>query len=183
MRVQNLKDYNNIEFNPGNKLKVIAWYLVSLIFFESGIFLGYKFFRFVLRGFGAKIGDGVKIKPSVKIKFPWKLDVGDYTWIGEKVWIDNQDCVSIGEHVCISQGAYIFCGNHDFRSTSFNLIVKPVVIESESWIGAQVLVCPGVTIKRGSVISAGLRVVDDVPSNVIVKVERNMYQTPRIKNV
>ena len=55
----------------------------------------------LLRLFGASIGSGVVIKPHVRIKFPWKLSIGDYSWIGEEVWIDNLAEVSIGSNCCI----------------------------------------------------------------------------------
>ena len=99
----NLKTQLNLykpqNYSPGrSKLVIGLWMLVSLIVFESGWFpvLGLK--RILLRAFGASIGTGVIIKPQVKIKFPWKLWVGSYSWIGEKVWIDNLVPVTIGAH-------------------------------------------------------------------------------------
>src|ERR1022692_447712 len=50
----------------------------------------------LLRLFGARIGHGVIVKPGVRIKYPWLLSVGDYSWIGEDVWIDNLAKVEIG---------------------------------------------------------------------------------------
>ena len=38
---------------------------------------------------------------------PWRLSIGDYSWIGEDVWIDNLAMVKIGKNVCVSQGAYL----------------------------------------------------------------------------
>ena len=62
---------------------------------------------------------GVVIKPNVKIKYPWNLYIGNNSWLGEKVWIDNLDIVSVGNNCCISQGAYLLTGNHDYRSEYF----------------------------------------------------------------
>lgn len=107
----------------------------------------------MLRLFGASIGKGVNIKPCVNIKYPWKLRVGDYTWIGENVWIDNLDMVTIGSHVCISQGALLLCGNHNYKKPSFDLSVAPIVLENGVWIGAKAVVCPGITSHSHSVLT------------------------------
>ena len=81
--------------------------------------------------------------------------MGDWTWIGEGVWIDNLADVNIGNHVCISQGAMLLTGNHNYRSESFDLMVEPIVLEEGSWIGARSTVCPGVTCKSHSVLAVG----------------------------
>jgi len=170
---QNLNEFSNIGYNPGPKIKIFIWYYISLIFFESAYFPVYGIKLLLLRAFGAKIGRGVVIKPKVKIKFPWHLSVGDYSWIGEQVWIDNQCAVSIGHNVCISQGVYIFCGNHNYKSTSFDLFVKPVRIESQSWIGAKAVICPGSLIEEGAVVSACLRITGRVKANEVLKMSNN----------
>ena len=108
---------------------------------------------FFLRLFGAEIGNGVVIKPGVKIKFPWKLIIGENSWVGEGVWIDNLDTISIGKSVCISQGAYLFTGNHNFKSSAFNLITLPIFIEDGVWIGALAIVRLGVTCGTHAVLT------------------------------
>ena len=109
----------------------------------------------ILKLFGSKIGKGVIIKPGVNIKYPWLLTIGDYSWIGEDVWIDNLAQVTIGLNCCISQGALLLCGNHNFRSETFDLIVKPITIEDGAWVGAKSVVCPGVTVKEDAIITVG----------------------------
>jgi putative colanic acid biosynthesis acetyltransferase WcaF len=116
----------------------------------------------LLRMFGAKIGNGVVIKPRVTVKFPWRLSVGDYAWIGEGVWIDNLANVSIGEQCCLSQGAYVCTGSHDWTSPRFELITKPVTIEPEAWICARATISPGVCIGRGAVVGLGVVITQDV---------------------
>ena len=108
---------------------------------------------FLLRVYGAKLGRGVVIKPCVNIKYPWKLVIGNYSWIGEKVWIDNLDQVSIGNSVCISQGAYLLTGNHNFKKITFDLVTAPISIEDGVWIGASAIVCPGVICSTHAVLS------------------------------
>jgi putative colanic acid biosynthesis acetyltransferase WcaF len=130
----------------------IAWWF-SQILFGSAFLPGSSWRRTLLRWFGARIGAGVVIKPAVKIKYPWKLSVGDWTWIGERVWIDNLDQVSIGAHCCISQEAYLCTGNHDWSDETFSLRMAPIEIQDRCWIGARSVVAPGCVAKEGSVLS------------------------------
>lgn len=115
----------------------------------------YAWKRNILRLFGARIGKGVVIKPHVQVKYPWKLEVGDHAWIGEHVWIDDLDEVTIGAHACISQGALLLSGNHDYSKSSFDLVVKPIRIEDGAWIGAKSVVTQGVTVGSHAVLTVG----------------------------
>ncbi|MEO6539128.1 MAG: WcaF family extracellular polysaccharide biosynthesis acetyltransferase [Ferruginibacter sp.] len=151
----NLSIYNNDFYKPGNSIKRYAWYLVNEVVFKTGLFPFYTLKRFFLKLFGAKMGRGILIKPGVNIKYPWLLDMGDFIWIGEGVWIDNLARVSIGNNVCVSQGALLLCGNHDYTTAAFNLSLKPIVIEEGVWIGAKSIVCGGVTCRSHSILSVG----------------------------
>jgi len=94
------------------------------------------------------------LKPSINIKYPWKLSIGDFSWIGEKVWIDNLGEVDIGKNVCISQGAMLLTGNHDYKKQGFDLMVGKIILEDGVWIGAESLVCPGVVCATHAVLAA-----------------------------
>ena len=109
----------------------------------------------LLRLFGAKIGDNVVIKPKVNIKYPWKLTIETNCWIGENVWIDNLAEVTIEANVCISQGAFLICGNHNYKLSTFDLIVAPIILKEGCWVGAKSIVGPGVTIGSHAVLSLG----------------------------
>jgi putative colanic acid biosynthesis acetyltransferase WcaF len=106
-----------------------------------------------LRIFGASVGAGVVIKPRVNIKYPWFLEIGDNVWIGEDVWIDNLASVVIGNNVCISQGAYLLTGNHDYKDKYFGLVTAGITVHDGAWIGARCLVCPGADIAEHVVLT------------------------------
>ena len=76
-------------------------------------------------------------------------------WIGEGVWLDSLGEISIGQNVCISQGAYLLTGNHNYRKNSFDLIIENILIKDGVWIGAKSIVCPGVTCNESAVLSVG----------------------------
>jgi putative colanic acid biosynthesis acetyltransferase WcaF len=151
----NLKNYNNDWFVSGSKIKIILWTLTSALLFRTPLPVPSAVKVAILKFFGAQIGDGVVVKPNVNIKYPWKLNIGEFTWIGEGVWIDNLDVVNIGDNCCLSQGCYLLTGNHNFTSTSFDLMISEINIENEAWVGAKSIVCPGVTLQRASILTVG----------------------------
>lgn len=141
--------------------------IISALFVRSWI-PGSAHRRMFLRAFGASLGRGVVLKPGLRVKFPWRLRVGDHTWLGEDVWIDNLSMVDIGSNCCISQGAYFCTGSHNWRLPGFNLVVKDISIEDDVWICARASVAPGVRVGQGSIVSFGAVVTRDVPTNVVL---------------
>lgn len=133
----------------------MAWYVVNELFLRNPLNISSGLKVFCLKLFGAKIGKGVVIKPHINIKYPWKLSIGDHCWIGEGVWIDNLDQVTIEDHVCISQGAFLLCGNHNYKKQGFDLMTAPIVLKEGSWVGAKSIVGPGVILESHSVLALG----------------------------
>lgn len=148
--------YNNNWYKKeigAGKLKQVLWYFINVIFFINPLNVSGGIKRFWLRAFGARLGKGVVLKPAINIKYPWKLSIGDYSWIGEKVWIDNLTNVKIGKNVCLSQGAMLLTGNHDYSKVTFDLMVKGIVLEDGVWIGTKSIVCPGILCKTHAVLA------------------------------
>lgn len=151
-----LSTYSNKGYTPGaNPVTRIIWYFTNILFFMNPLNPLSSFKIFLLRMFGADVGKGVNIKPSVNIKYPWRLKIGNYAWIGENVWIDNLDDVMIGDHCCLSQGAMLLCGNHNYKTETFDLFIGKIILEDGVWIGANATVCPGITCKSHAILTAG----------------------------
>lgn len=156
MNKVDLSSFTTGTFDKGaGRLKQLIWYLVNAFFVRASWnpFMCGKIA--LLRAFGAQIGKGLVIKNNVCVKFPWKLTVGDRVWLGEGCWIDNLDKVTIGNDVCISQGALLLTGNHDYGRSTFDYRNAPIVVEDGAWIGAKAVVTSGVTVRRLSVLTVG----------------------------
>jgi len=162
--------YDNRGYRPGARLLGRAlWYLVNALLFHSWLHLGSGFKCRLLRLFGARVGRGAVIKPRVNVKYPWHLEIGDQVWIGEGAWLDSLGKITIGSNVCISQGAYLLTGNHDYGDPSFGLIVKPIVIEDGAWVGARAVICPGVRVGRQAVVTVGSVLTGDAEADGIYR--------------
>lgn len=109
------------------------------------------------------------IKPGVRVKLPWRLEIGDHSWIGEHVWIDNLAAVSIGADCCVSQGVYLCTGSHDWSAPGFDLVLKPIILEDGSWAAAKSVIGPGVRMKTGAVLTLGAVATADLDAWTLYK--------------
>ncbi|MDX2225944.1 MAG: WcaF family extracellular polysaccharide biosynthesis acetyltransferase [Verrucomicrobiae bacterium] len=163
-----LDQFNNSAYQRGAPfLKEVLWYLVKMAFFTTRFPWADVWQCQLLRLFGAKVGKKVVIHPCVNITMPWNLELGDFVWIGEGVTILSLAPVQIQSHVCLSQEVYICTGNHDYRKQSFDLIVKPILIEEGVWVAARAFVGPGVSIGKNAVVTAGSIVKQSLPANMV----------------
>ena len=157
MSKTDLTKYNNDWYKEStltrSSLVTLFWFIANNIFIYSYLPIPVFIKKSILKAFGAKIGSGLMIKPGVNIKAPWNLEIGENTWVGEGAWIDNIGKVKIGNNVCISQGALLLSGNHDYKKETFDLVIKDIVLEDGVWIGAKSVVCSGITCFSHSVLA------------------------------
>ncbi len=182
--VVDLSSYKREGYRPKRSpLVIYLWYLLNLIVIRNPFNPSSRLRAITLRLFGAIIGHHVILRPGLRVKYPWELEVGNYTWIGEDVWIDNYAKVRIGNHACLSQGTYLCTGNHDWNDPAFAICPSPITIEDGVWIGARCLIAPNVTLGAQSVVSAGATVFHNLDAfgiysgNPAVKVHRRRLST------
>jgi putative colanic acid biosynthesis acetyltransferase WcaF len=157
MSARTLKQVDNSAYRTtidigASRFKQLAWYCTNIVFFKNPFNILSSLKVSLLKCFGAKLGVGVVIKPAVNIKYPWKLQVGDHSWIGEEVWIDNLSDVVIGKNVTLSQGCLLLTGSHDHTRTSFDFLSNPITLEDGVWVGAKAVVSGGVTCGSHSIL-------------------------------
>jgi acetyltransferase-like isoleucine patch superfamily enzyme len=119
----------------------------------------------------AQVGRGVSIRPPVVIFRPRNLVLGDDVRINAGCVLQAQDRLEIGSLTMIAAGCIIATANHDVSLRGLEafgaLRTAPVRIGSNCWLGAGVIVLPGVTIGDGTVVGAGSVVTGDLPAEMI----------------
>jgi putative colanic acid biosynthesis acetyltransferase WcaF len=123
--------------------------------------------RFVLRTFGARVGQSVTLWPSAEIYFPWRLDLDDYCVIGPRVRLYSLGTIVIGKHSVVSQYSHICAGTHDYTNPRMPLIRSRVEIGHGCWICTEAFVGPGVRIGDRTVVGARAVVVSDLPQDMV----------------
>ena len=76
--------------------------------------------------------------------------------------------ITVGDHVLIAPHVIITTLGHDYLIPGMPNICRSVTIESFVWIGADVIILPGVTLGEGVIVGAGSVVTQSVPPWKIV---------------
>lgn len=151
-----------------NRLLRIAWQVCWFLLFRTSPRPCFAWRRLLLCIFGAKIGEGSHFYPSATVWAPWNLECGKVVAVADGVCIYNTSLVEIRDLAIVSQGAYLCCGSHDYKSLTFEFVSKPITVGSEAWIAARAIVLMGVRIGEGAVVGAGSVVSKDVAPWTVV---------------
>ena len=169
--IQELHHYRTPpDWHPGAPLQLLTlWFCAGAPLLSARWLPGSAWRVLLLRAFGARIGLGCRVKPGLRVKFPWRLQMGEACWLAEDAWLDNLAPITLGDRVCLSQGAYLCTGNHNFRSPGFDLRLGQICIESDAWIAARAVLAPGTHIGAGAVVALGAVASGTIPAGAIVR--------------
>jgi putative colanic acid biosynthesis acetyltransferase WcaF len=139
---------------PSRLLRAL-WGLVNAIFFRPSPRPFHRWRAFLLRRFGAQLGDNVHIYPKASIWAPWNLICADTVAIADGAIIYNPSLVTLGSHATISQEAYICGATHAYDDPAFPLLAFPIAVCDHAWVCARATVQPGVQVGEGAVLALG----------------------------
>ena len=154
MRILKKNSLHSSTFGLSNKLERLLWSIFYLLAFRFTPIFFFPYRNFLLRIFGANIGDDVKIYPNIKIWLPRNLTIQNGSSVGPNVNIYNQGKIFISSNVIVSQGAYICASTHNYQDPLHPLLLGPVTIKKDVWICTEAFIGPNVTIEEGCVIGA-----------------------------
>lgn len=155
------------KYSVGEQFRRVAWAAGQwLLRLSPRPLFGWR--RFVLRSFGARVGEQAHVYPGTRIFMPWNLELGAWCAIGDGAFIYNLGRVVVGAHATISYRAHICAGTHDFSRADLPLLKPPVHIGERAWIGTEAFIGPGVSIEPGAIVGARAVVIKDVAALDIV---------------
>ena len=121
-----------------------------------------------------EMGMGTVIRPSASLTNPENIFLGENVHINRNayLWAGKHSKIQIGDNLVCGPGIFITSDNHGIRKNKLireqDGVEKDVIIGNDVWLGAYVILLPGVTVGDGAVIAAGSVVTKDVAPFTIV---------------
>ena len=115
---------------------------------------------------------GQRVNIEKGASFSNRISLGDRSGIGLNAQLNG--AMEIGNDVMMGPDVVVYTLNHSTERTDIPMSrqgfteEKEVIIEDDVWIGARVIILPGVRVSQGSIIAAGSVVTKDVPPYTIV---------------
>ena len=110
------------------------------------------------------------IEPSFRCDYGFNIHTHGLVVINYNCVILDTSPVHIGANAFIAPGVCISCVSHAMDAQQRADIITtsaPITLEDDVWIGANAVICGGVTIGKGSIIGAGSVVTRDIPAGVV----------------
>ena len=119
----------------------------------------------------AEIGDNCYIEPPLHSNFGGRhVHFGDWIYANFNLTLVDDTHIYVGDYTMFGPNVVVATAGHPIdaelreKGLQYNM---PIRIGKNCWIGAGVIITPGVTIGDNVVIGAGSIVTKDIPSNVV----------------
>ena len=114
-----------------------------------------------------KTGSRINVERGAYFGTGHDIEIGDHSGIGINCHVPNN--IKLGKDIMMGQDVLIIAENHKFEGLETPMRLQgfistdPVVIEDDVWIGARVIILPGLRIGNGAILGAGAVVTKDIP--------------------
>ncbi len=114
-------------------------------------------------------GENVWIVPPLTVAVGKYVSIGEGTYANMNLTLIDDWEITIGKNVLIGPNVTLCTTGHAIHPEhrGDGMYSFPITVGDNVWLGANVIVLPGVTIGENSVIGAGSVVTKDIPANVI----------------
>ncbi len=141
------------------------------LIYHIGLLPSVSLRKLLYKGLGIRMGKRVVIHFRTEFRAPQNCIIGDGTIIGDNAILDARSGLTLGRNVNISSNVSIYTLQHNYKDPNFLCNQDrdmAVSIGDRVWLGANVVVLPGVTIGEGAVCCAGAVVTKNVEPYAVV---------------
>lgn len=161
-------------------MRVLYLFLYNLILKKLPATDGYVPFQKLIRAIRSKVasklfdrsGRNINVEKGANFGTGKGIRIGDNSGLGINCKIRGP--IIIGDDVMMGPDVMIFTSNHETKDINIPMRLqgrtgdKRVEIGDDVWIGARVIILPGVKIGKGAILAANAIITKDVPDYAIV---------------
>lgn len=157
----------------GNKIRLFIYLILEdIVNAFSDFYISNKIRYLFYKVYLSHLGENVIINSRNHFEVPGNIKVGNNCSINRDCWFSGGGGLNIGNDVLIGPKVVIHTANHNHNISNlpFRLqghTFKAVTIKDNVWIGAGVIILPGVIIDGNTIIAAGSVVSKNIPSGVL----------------
>lgn len=124
----------------------------------------------LLKKIFAEIGEDGYVEPPLRANWGINTHIGNHFYSNFNLTLVDDTDIYIGDNVLIGPNVVLATANHPVRpdirrkAAQYNL---PIHIGNNVWLGAGVIVVPGVSIGDNTVVGAGSIVTKDLPADCV----------------
>jgi maltose O-acetyltransferase len=154
--------------------KLFYFIYLTILRYTPEIYRPYSLFfpsirRYFVSTFVNKCGKSLRVKRNADISM--FIEIGNFSELGSNCIIQSN--TFIGDYVIMGPDVKIYTKNHGHQDLSTPMSLQPVISEivkigNDVWLGANVIITPGVEIGNHVIVAAGAVVTKDIPDYALV---------------
>jgi maltose O-acetyltransferase len=154
--------------------KFLYFLYISIFKFTTEIYRPYAFItpqirRKLIEKIVNKCGKNIRVKRNADVSM--FIEIGDNSELGTDSIIQSH--TYIGNYVIMGPGVRIYTKNHGYENLDIPIALQPIIesevhIGNDVWLGANVIITPGVSIGSHVIVAAGAVVTKNIPDYAIV---------------
>lgn len=116
------------------------------------------------------LGEGAEVRPPLYCDYGRQIHIGARTFVNVGAVMLDVATITVGDDVQVGPNVQFLTATHPVEAEARRAkweSARPILVESNAWLGGGVILVPGVTVGENTIVGAGAVVTRDLPANVV----------------
>jgi maltose O-acetyltransferase len=116
------------------------------------------------------LGEGTEVRPPLYCDYGRQIHIGARTFVNFGAVMLDVATITVADDVQVGPNVQFLTATHPVEAEARRAkweSARPILVEDNAWLGGGVILLPGVTVGRNTIVGAGAVVTKDLPANVV----------------